>query len=395
MKPRLTGQAISAMQGDGHDGRERVIHVLWHMDHGGAERAVYQLVREQRRRGVVADVLVGSSRGYYGSLLIDAGAEVYELGQRNVADVLAARRAQRIFSRYGIVHYHYPEPALIHFGARTDARLFYTHRAGVFRYALRQSARYRLAGRYFREQFAGVSANTRQGAEAASRLFGINIEDVAVTYNGIDFSLLTPTRSSAAVSASLGLRPMPRMVVGVTANLRAWKRIDRLLEALRLLNDSTVTCLVVGDGPDRTRLERVAAALDIEAQVVFTGTSERVGDYLQLLDVFVLPSGPEESFGNAAVEAMGVGVPAIVFSDGGGLCEHVVDGKCGYVVETTTQLARRLEELRDAPSLREALGAAARTHVTSRYSIDAMRGQYDAFYETNRTHELSQRIGAS
>lgn len=289
MKPRSTSQAIGAMR-DFHGRPERIIHVLWHMDHGGAERAVYQLVREQRRRGVIADVLVGSSRGYYGSLLIDAGAEVHELGQRNVADLWAARRAQRILSGYSIVHYHYPELALIHFGARTDARLFYTHRAGVFRYALRQSARYRLAGRYFREQFAGVSANTRQGAEAASRLFAINKEDVAVTYNGIDFSLLTPTRSSAAMLSSLELRPASRMIIGVTANLRAWKRIHRLLEAIRLLDDPTVTCLVIGDGPDRSRLERIAAALDIEAQVVFTGKSEQVGDYLQLLDVFVLPS---------------------------------------------------------------------------------------------------------
>ena len=62
------------------------------------------------------------------------------------------------------------------------------------------------------------------------------------------------------------------------------------------------------------------------------------------MDVFALPSGPEESFGNAAVEAMGVGLPTVVFADGGGLVEHVIDGETGFVVRDQAEFVQRLRE---------------------------------------------------
>ena len=49
---------------------------------------------------------------------------------------------------------------------------------------------------------------------------------------------------------------------------------------------------------------------------------EAIADYVQVMDAFCLPSTGLESFGNAAVEAMALGVPTVVFADGGGLVEH-------------------------------------------------------------------------
>jgi glycosyltransferase involved in cell wall biosynthesis len=94
----------------------------------------------------------------------------------------------------------------------------------------------------------------------------------------------------------------------------------------------------------------------------------------------VLPSGPEESFGNAAVEALGVGVPTVVFADGGGLIEHVTHSKTGLVVSSVEELAKALAMLEADPRLRGALGAAGRDFVRGTYTLDAVFERYAALY---------------
>ena len=157
--------------------------------------------------------------------------------------------------------------------------------------------------------------------------------------------------------------------------MQSWKRVDRLLEAVARLGDG-VNCVVLGDGPARPGLERRATELGIPDRVAFVGWKKHVGDYIQLLDAFVLPSGPEEAFGNAAVEAMGLGIPTVVFEDGGGLVEHVVDRETGLVVSDTDDLARALSELAAEPALRMHLGGAGRRRardVLARRDVRAFR----------------------
>jgi glycosyltransferase involved in cell wall biosynthesis len=364
-----------------------VLHVMWSMEIGGAERAVYQLVREQRRAGIRADVLLCRGGGLYAGCCRDVGAVVHELGQRRAADLRVAARARALLTDYEIAHFHGPELALIHLAARQpELRCYYTHRAGLFEYPAKQLIRYKLAGRYFGRSFVGISANTAQGAAAAARLFHLPIDSIAVTYNGIDFTLLEPRRSREAVLREIA-RPEDVVRVGTSAHLRNLKRVDRLLRALASRCAGGVEGLIVGDGPARVELEQLARRLGITERVKFVGRQDHIGDYLQLMDVFVLPSGPEESFGNSAVEAMGVGLPTIVFADGGGLLEHVEDGRSGFVVDSDEQLAERIGELARQPSLRRGIGDCARSRVRKRYSLDTMLRRYSDFYVGSLTSE--------
>ena len=209
-------------------------------------------------------------------------------------------------------------------------------------------------------------------------------ENVLVTPNGLDFDLLDPRRDAAAVRSELGL-DNSTCIVGTSAILRDWKRIDRLIAAVGYLADLAITCVVVGDGPDRRRLEMMARERGVTDRVIFTGEKQHIGDYLQVMDVYCLPSGPQESFGNAAVEAMGVGLPTVVFSDGGGLVEHVQDGETGFVVDTVSELAQSLRQLAMNAEERADLGRAARVAVRKKYGLAAMVARYDDLYG-----ELSQ-----
>jgi glycosyltransferase involved in cell wall biosynthesis len=354
---------------------------MWSMSIGGAERAVYQLVRGQRARGVRADVLVSSSAGHYGERLRENGVAVHELHQRSGFAVAPGRRIADLLDNYAIAHFHSPELPLVAHVARQDAcRICYTHRAGAFRYPLRRSIKYKAVGRVLRKSHSLICANTFQAAHAASRLFRIPADQIPVVYNGIDFDLLKPHRAKEAVLSELESGKRGTTRIGTGGNLRAIKRIDLLLRAIAKLRNPAIQCVVIGDGPARADLERLVSDLELGEVVRFVGTVEHIADYLQVLDVFVLPSGQEESFGNAVVEAMGLGIPSVVCADGGGLTEHVRDGETGFVVSSHAQLASRLELLVEDMSLRRRLGSAGRARVRARYSVEAMVSGYDRLY---------------
>lgn len=368
---------------------ERILHVLWSLEIGGAERAVYQLAREQRRQGVIADIAVASHGGLYGGRAREAGVEVHEIGQRHATDVAALARARSLFKGYHILHFHSAEPALLAMAARMKSRTYYTHRSGFFEYPWRQAVRYRLTGTVLRRSLSGLSANTQHAARTASALFRVPAASIATTYNGLDFSLLTPTRPPDAVRAELrdagdAHADGPHLFrVATSGNLRAWKRIDLLLEAVSSTGEAA-RCYVIGDGPDRPRLETFARRLGVADRVFFTGRKENVADYLQIMDAFVLPSGTEESFGNSAVEAMATGLPTIVFHDGGGLVEHIRDGETGFIVDRVEGLAGVLARLAHDPPLCRDVGRAGAASVRSRYSVAQMLATYQRLYHVGR-----------
>jgi glycosyltransferase involved in cell wall biosynthesis len=362
----------------------RVLHVMWRMSIGGAERAVFQLVREQRRRGIEADLVVASERGYYGEEAAESGARVHVLGCRSALDVRRSRALTSLASEYKIVHHHGIEPLLIAATSRAHGpKLVYTHRGGVREHGSRKRLRLWLSRNRLR-RFSALSGNTRQSAYVLARYLGVPNDEVAVVYNGLDFNLLEPRRHDAEVRAELPEYARSSFLVGTASRLQPLKRVELFLEAISTLPDG-IHGLVLGDGPHRSVLERHSLGLGLVNRVTFLGRKENIGDYLQLMDVFALPSGPQEAFGNAAVEAMGVGVPTIVFSDGGGLTEHVTDAVTGRVVDDVASLRSAIDELARSESLRRELGERGRAYVRSTYSLDSMHERYMTVYESALT----------
>lgn len=356
--------------------------MMWQMGIGGAERAVYQLIREQRARGVEADVVIGTEAGLYGDRVRETGAAVFELGARGATDLVRQRKITSILRSYTVAHFHVLEPALIAAAASgRRARFVYTHRGGVRSYGATKRARHSIVRPFLKRRFHAISANTRQSARAIAAMVGIDPSGVAVIYNGIDFSLLAPLRPPPDVELELRGISRDSLLIGTAANLQRWKRVDRLVRAVARLEDDAIRCVILGDGPARSELEDLARALGLTERVTFLGRKDHVGDYLQLLDVFVLPSGPEEGFGNAAVEAMGVGIPTVVFVDGGGLTEHVIDGETGRTVRSVDDLVRVVTELASDRVRRQELGTRGERYVRSTYSLDAMFERYARLYD--------------
>jgi glycosyltransferase involved in cell wall biosynthesis len=198
---------------------------------------------------------------------------------------------------------------------------------------------------------------------------GIPAQNVIIVPNGVSDEFLRPLPDGAALRTSLGIRPGEH-VVGLVSSLVAHEGIGTLLEAVKILNDRGVKtrALIVGDGPERTALQRQAAALGLDA--IFTGRvpSARVRDYHAVLDVFVVPRTPDRVCQLVTplkpVEAMASGLPVVV-SSVGALTEIVSDRETGLVFPPLDAgaLADQLEQLLARQELRTKLGANAREWV--------------------------------
>ncbi len=173
-----------------------------------------------------------------------------------------------------------------------------------------------------------------------------------------------------------------RFVVGWIGRMTAVKRTDDVLRAFRLLRDGGVDArlCMVGDGPDRDRVERLAHELGVVRDCLFPGYQEEIGPFFGAFDVFVLPSA-NEGTPVTAIEALAAGCP-VVATRVGGVPDVVRDGKDGFLVEPgdVERLAERLAQLAADPGLRRRLGAAGRARVVPRYGVERLIDDVDALY---------------
>jgi glycosyltransferase involved in cell wall biosynthesis len=132
----------------------------------------------------------------------------------------------------------------------------------------------------------------------------------------------------------------------------------------------------------REELRDLAGEEGLGGRISFIGEAAQPEEFLQGLDIFVLPSRTE-GFSNALIEAMACGLPVIATTVGANP-EVIVEGESGLLVKPGVPqlLAERLEELARDPGLRFRLGRAGRRRVGEVFSREAMCRNYrDLYYE--------------
>ncbi|MEG3637861.1 glycosyltransferase family 4 protein [Magnetococcus sp. PR-3] len=161
------------------------------------------------------------------------------------------------------------------------------------------------------------------------------------------------------------------MTMGRLVSKQRAKGFDEVLEVLSQLQEKghSIIYMVVGDGPDRQRLEEKAEALGIAQQVRFTGyiDEKEKADHYLLADCYAMPSGGE-GFGFVLLEAMACGIPSIG-STTDGTREAMRDGLLGPLVDPTDtdQLIHAIEQSMKQPRQRpEALSYFAFPAFTQR-----------------------------
>ena len=178
--------------------------------------------------------------------------------------------------------------------------------------------------------------------------------------------------------------PLGAFVVGWVGRMTGVKATEAVLEIVRAARERGVDAVLcmVGDGPDREGLERLAHELGIARQCYFVGYQSDVAGYYRLFDTFLLPS-VNEGTPVSAIESLASGTP-VVANRVGGVPDVVRDGVDGFLVEPgdAEAAAERLATLAADPGLRAKLGESGRQRVLARYSVSRLVDDVDRLYRS-------------
>ena len=207
--------------------------------------------------------------------------------------------------------------------------------------------------------------------------FQIN-QAIEVIYNFIDFNRFKAQDKSHFKQV---IAPHGEKILIHTSNFRKVKRISDILEVFQKLRaEIPVKLLLVGDGPERQRYERMCREFGFAADVFFLGKQQAVEELLSIADLFIMAS-EKESFGLAALEALACGVPLIT-SNAGGLKEVNQDGYTGFLsdVGDVEDMARNALELLNDHEKLETFRENALAYANE-FSIDKIVPQYEQVYQ--------------
>jgi glycosyltransferase involved in cell wall biosynthesis len=195
-------------------------------------------------------------------------------------------------------------------------------------------------------------------------------ERITSVPTGIDAARFVPGARDAARRLT-GLPP-ERRLVGIVATLRSWKGHRYLVEAVQRL-PGDVGLVIVGDGPQRRKIESKIRELGMIERTWLVGNQDNVLPWLQSLDVFALPSYANEGVPQALVQAMLCGLPCVTTA-AGSIGEIARDGATAIVVRTedAADLKRGLELALGDARLCERVGAAARRYCAANLGVETM-----------------------
>ncbi len=174
----------------------------------------------------------------------------------------------------------------------------------------------------------GVSAVSHFLKEATIENFNIS-QEIDVVYNFIDFDKFKRTDKDHFKKA---IAPNGEKILVHISNFRSVKRAEDAIYIFQKVFDKVPSkLLMIGDGPQRSKLEKVCREIGLCDEIRFLGKQGAIEELLSISDLFLLPSS-NESFGLAALEAMALEVP-VVSTNVGGIPEVNIHGKTGYLSE--------------------------------------------------------------
>lgn len=224
--------------------------------------------------------------------------------------------------------------------------------------------------RWLRQVHSSAALTLAPSTASAWTLRGHGIDRVDRWVRGVDLERFHPHHRSASLRHTLA--PRGETIVGYVGRLSREKQVERLAPVTRLRG---VRVVIVGDGPDRARLERALPG----ATFVGFRSGAALAQFHATFDVFA-HTGLDETFCQAVQEALASGVPVVAPAAGGPL-DLVSHGTNGFLwsPEQPEMLAGAIAEIVDDPATRARLANAARPSVACRpWSVvmDELLGHY-------------------
>lgn len=291
-------------------------------------------------------------------------------------DVVVAHRYKSIYLA-GIMSYFFKLPVLIGIA----------HEHDVFRRITRS-----LFVTFWRRQFlvAGVSDSVTSNVahycpslRQQNRLFTLP--------NALPSSFESELVAAGEARQRLGFTNS-ELVLGTIGRLVRKKNQSQLLEGFAAVQSANLRLVIIGDGPERSKLEAQAVALGITDRVVFKGHIQNAGQLVRGLDLFVLTSGEEEAFGVVLLEAMAARVP-VLSSDAPGPKQVLGDQGFLFKRHEVADLSAKLQTFIQMPSEeRAALGTRGYQRLQSQFTEAKF---VDALFRLPGLTEFAEKSGVN
>jgi sugar transferase (PEP-CTERM/EpsH1 system associated) len=372
----------------GSRGMPLIVHVIHRLDYGGMERVLVDLINGMEDGPYRHAVICLTEFSEFRERIRSSEVAVFALGKREGKDILSYWRLWRLLRRL--------RPALVNtynlatLDVAPIARLaccrvvHAEHGWLVGREAVpARYVRLRRLMRPFIDRFVVVSRDLETWL---NQVVGVAPGKLVCIHNGVEAAgFQAGARARDRMREQLGIAAQA-FVVGTVARLDPVKAQTDLIEAAARLLDARESLrdtrfVIVGEGPERPRLEALVRERGLEREVILTGARSDVPQLLAAFDVFALPSH-NEGVSIAILEAMASGLP-VVATRVGGNPEVVLAGATGMLVASgaVEELAGALATYRDNEALARSHGEAGRARMRAEFSLESMVGRYRQLYD--------------
>lgn len=293
----------------------RVLHVVSIMRRGGVENMIMNLYRRMNQEKIKFDFIVhGKEIGSYEQEIKDSGGRVFHVRTKresffgNLSDIEKVVRE----NNYKIIHVHQDAMSMFALKAAQKAgasvRIAHAHSTSmppskifsyIYKYALKRTTKY-------------ATHKLACSKASANYLFNGDVKDTDYLYNGIEiekFVFSTEIREKIRQNNNWD----NKLVVGQVANFIHPKNQMHTLKVFEKLIENKPESVLIfcGEGHDLANCKEKAAEMGLADKVFFMGSVDNVNDYMQAMDVLLLPSF-YEGFPLTLVEAQCLGLPCIV-----------------------------------------------------------------------------------
>lgn len=234
-----------------------------------------------------------------------------------------------------------------------------------------------------------VVANSSSAAQAYRSSLGNRGQPVFTVTNAIVDSYASREMVREELSARFGL-PGDKVWICSIGRMEPLKRFDILLEMARRLGAThgNFHFVLIGDGPEKTRLEGLAESIGVTERVTFLGEVPNAANWMKGMDVFCFPS-TSEGLPNVIMEAAAAGLPVVAWKMP--FIEELLPDESMALLSKPGDLdsmLSNLSELLDSQSLRESIGTAAQKHILENFGVERyvreMTSVYDSVLQADR-----------
>jgi sugar transferase (PEP-CTERM/EpsH1 system associated) len=365
----------------------RILHVVDTLETGGLEHGVASLIQHMNPERFEHEICAIRNRGPLGERLAEQGVRVDCLEKNRPGfSIIVGPLVRRMRSvRPHVVHARNSGTmeAIIAGRLYGACGLVYSDHGVETAKSVREAFHRRCVRRFVYGLADRVVTVSEELRASHAHSTGYPAAKITVLHNGVDtvrFSPRSDVREALRQSLSLAAG---EFCIGAVGRLEPVKDHDTLLRAVARLSHHAQKwrLLIAGDGSQSARLRAVVESTpELSGRVVFLGDVPNVDEYLNAMDVYVLPS-LSEGIPNALLEAMATGLPAVATTTGGNP-EVIVHGESGllFPVRSDTALSEHLLNLLGTAELARRLGRGARERVLNHFSMDSMCRKYEGLY---------------